>query len=165
MAVAWQVTANDLRDIGTALKYEEDGMRLRRQLSKELREAVAPAVTDAKGRLMAMGSAGLAREGEPLRKAVTSRIKVQARLTGRSAGVRVRVGTGGMPRGFGQAPKRLNRDAGWRHPVFGNTEKWVSQRGAPGWFDDPMHERQAEFRAAVERAVKGMADRIRGGAA
>jgi hypothetical protein len=165
MAVAWQVTANDLRDIGTALKYEEDGMRLRRQLSKELREAVAPAVADAKGRLMAMGSAGLAREGEPLRKAVASRMQIQARLTGKAAGVKVRARKSGMPRDFANAPKRLNRDAGWRHPVFGNRDVWVSQRGAPGWFDDPMQERQAEFRAAVERAVKGMADRIRGGAA
>jgi hypothetical protein len=162
--MTWQVSADDLRDIGLALKLEEDGVRLRRQLSKELRDAVAPAVADAKGRLMSMGSAGLARDGEPLRKAVASRMQVQARLTGKSAGVKVRARKSGLPRDFANAPKRLNRDGGWRHPVFGNREAWVSQRGAPGWFDDPMQQRKAEFRAAVERAVRDMATRIRGGA-
>lgn len=163
--MTWQVSADDLRDIATALKYEENGSRLRRQLAKELREAVAPAVADAKGRLMSMGSSGRARHGEPLRRAVASRMQVQARLTGKAAGVKVRARKSGMPRGFANAPKRLNRDGGWRHPVFGNRNVWVEQRGAPGWFDDPMQQRTAEYRAAVERAVKGMADRIRGGAA
>lgn len=163
MAGTWQVTADDLRDVGTALKYEEDGMRLRRQLAKELRDAVAPAVAEAKGRVLAIGSAGLPHDGGSLRSAVASRVQTQARLTGKSAGVRVRARKSGMPRGFANAPKRLNRDGGWRHPVYGNRDVWVRQLGAPDWFDDPLQARKAEYRAAVERAVRGMADRIRSG--
>jgi hypothetical protein len=164
MADTWSVTADDLRDVGTALKYEEDGARLRRALTKELRTAVAPAVAEAKGRVMAMGTAGLPHAGEPLRAAVARRVTAQARLTGRSAGVRVRASKKGMPRGFANAPKRLNAAGGWRHPVFGDADRWVDQTGAPGWFDDPLRARRAEYRQAVERAVKDMADRIRGAA-
>jgi hypothetical protein len=163
MAGAWSVGADDLADIATALRYEEDGMRLRRQLAKELRQAVEPGVAAAKGQIMAMGSAGLPHDGEPLRAAIARQVKAQTRLTGKAAGVRVRVSTQGMPRGFRQAPRRTNRD-GWRHPVFGNREVWVQQRGKPGWFDDPLQARRAEYRAAVERAVAGMGARISRGA-
>jgi len=161
MAGAWSISADDLADAATALRYEEDGMRLRRQLAKELRRAVAPAVAEAKGRIMSMGSAGLPHEGEPLRNAIARQVKAEARLAGKTVGVRVRVSTRGMPRGFRQAPRRTNRD-GWRHPVFGNREVWVGQRGKPGWFDDPIRARRAAYRAAVERAVTDMSARIRG---
>jgi len=163
MAGAWQISADDLADVATALRYEEDGLRLRRQLAKELRQAVEPAVASAKAQIMSMGSAGLAHEGEPLRSAIARQVKAQTTLTAKSAGVRVRVSTRGMPRGFRQAPRRTNRD-NWRHPVFGNRDVWVTQRGKPGWFDDPLNARRAEYRTRVERAVSDMAARISRGA-
>lgn len=163
MADAWRVTADDLRDVATALRYEQDGARLRRGLAGELRTAVAPAVAEAKGRIMAMGSHGLPHKGEPLRAAVARRVTVQVRLTGRAAGVRVRVPKKGMPRGFVNAPRRLNR-AKWRHPVFGDRDRWVTQVGAPGWFDDPLRARRADYRRAVEQVIGDLADRIREGA-
>ncbi|WIM97841.1 hypothetical protein ACTOB_001395 [Actinoplanes oblitus] len=164
MAGEWRVTADDLRDVGTALRLEEDGTRLRRALTKELRTAIEPAVAEAKGRILAMGSAGLSHRGEQLRGAIARRVRAQARLAGKAAGVRVRVGKTGMPRGFANAPKRTNRHKPWRHPVFGNTNTWVAQTGSPGWFDDPMREHAAEYRAAVERVITDTADRIRRGA-
>lgn len=163
MAGAWQVSADDLADVALALKYEEDGLRLRRQLAKDLRQAVEPAVASAKAQIMSMGSAGLPHEGEPLRAAIARQVKAQTTLTAKSAGVRVRVSTRGMPRGFRHAPRRTNRD-NWRHPLFGNRDVWVTQRGKPGWFDDPLNARRAEYRARVERAVADMATRISRGA-
>lgn len=173
MADAWQVTADDLKDVATALKYEEDGLRLRRALAKELRQAVDPAVTEAKAGIMAMGSHGLSREGEPLRAAIARQVRAQALMSGKRAGVRVRVSKKGMPRGFVDAPKRTNRK-GWRHPVPRRLPKgvhgpveaptWVTQVGAPGWFDDPMQARRSEYRRAVERVITDTAERIRRGA-
>lgn len=163
MAGTWQVTADDLRDISTALRTEQDGVRLGRDLARRLRQAVEPAVSEAKGRVLAMDSGGLRGDGGSLRAAVAAKVGAQALLSGKRAGVRVRARKSGMPRGFANAPKRLNSDKGWRHPVFGNRDTWVSQVGAPNWFDDPMQARVGEYQAAVRQAVQDMADRIRGG--
>lgn len=172
MAGAWGVGADDLEDVATALRFEEDGTRLRRALSKELRQAVDPAVAEAKGRIMAMDTAGLP-HGQSLRGAIARQVKAQTRLTGKSAGVRVRVSRKGMPRGFDNAPKRTNRDAGWRHPVpvrypdGGATQEsdtWVHQVGAPGWFDNPMQEHADDYLAAVQQVIADTADRISKGA-
>lgn len=175
MAGAFRVTTNDLRDIGVALKHEEDGVRLGRQLAKELRQAVEPAVTEAKGRVLAMDSGGLQRDGGSLRAAVAAKVGAQVLLSGKRAGVRVRARKSGMPRDFVNAPKRLNSDKGWRHPVPPprlakgvegpqRPPVWVRQVGEPNWFDDPMQARATEYQAAVEKAVQGMADRLRRGA-
>lgn len=161
--MTWSVTADDIEDVATALKYEADGARLRRALAKELREAVAPAVAEAKGSIMQMDSDGR-HGGAGLRAAVARQVRAQARLTGKSAGVRVRVGKAGMPRGFANAPKRINREAGWRHPLFGDTDRWVHQTGAPGWFDDPMQRHINDYRAACERVITDTAARIARGA-
>lgn len=163
MAGTFQVTADDLRDISTALRTEQDGVRLGRDLARRLRQAVEPAVTEAKGRVLAMDSGGLRRDGGSLRAAVAAKVGAQALLSGKRAGVRVRARKSGMPRGFANAPKRLNSDKGWRHPVFGNRDTWVSQVGAPNWFDDPMQARVGEYQAAIRQAVQDMADRIKGG--
>jgi hypothetical protein len=174
MPKAFAVGTDDLEDVATALRYEQDGVRLRRALAKELREAVDPAVEEAKGRIMAMGSAGRSRGGS-LRAAIAGQVKAQARLSGKSVGVRVRVAKKGMPRDFVNAPKRTNREKGWRHPVppprlAEGAEgpllppKWVQQVGSPGWFDDPMQERAPEYLAAVQRVIADTADRIRRGA-
>lgn len=163
MAGTFQVTADDLRDISTALRTEQDGVKLGRDLARRLRQAVEPAVTEAKGRVLAMDSGGLRRDGGSLRAAVAAKVGAQALLSGKRAGVRVRARRSGMPRGFANAPKRLNSDKGWRHPVFGNRDTWVSQVGAPNWFDDPMQARVGEYQTAVRQAVQDMADRIKGG--
>lgn len=172
--MGFSVDAGGLRDVALALAREEDGLRLRRDLVKELGEAVRPGVEEAKAGILSMGSAGL-RKGESLRKAVAEQVDSKTRLGGKSAGVRVRALKKGMPRGFDNAPLRLNRKAGWRHPVppprlpdgaEGPLEppQWVRQVGKPGWFDDPLKDRAPEYRAAVQKAIADAAARI-GGAA
>lgn len=165
----------DLEDIALALKYEEDGTKRRRALAKELRTAVNPAIEKAKASIMAMDTAGLPHTGEPLRSAIASQVKGQARMSGRSAGVRVRVSTKGMPRGFKWAARRTNREKGWRHPVPPprlakgvegplKPPTWVHQVGRIGWFDDSMRDSAAAALTAVRRVVTETADRIRKGA-
>lgn len=160
---AWAVGTEDLEDIGTALRYEQDGTRIRRQVAAELRQAVEPAVEDAKSRILAMGSSGLAHKGEPLRTAIAAKVKAQARLSGKASGVRVRVATTPNVRGFRLAPRRTNRARGWRHPVYGNRDRWVQQHGPVGWFDNAMHANPDQYVAAVRRVIEDTAQRIRNG--
>jgi hypothetical protein len=82
---------------------------------------------------------------------------VQTRLTGRVAGVRVRATKKGMPRNFANAPKRINAKQ-FRHQVFG--KGWVTQIGAPGFFDDPLRRDHVKYRLACRTAMDEMAAKL-----
>jgi hypothetical protein len=148
-----------LEGVATALRYEQDGKQLRKDLVTNLKAAVEPALPVIRSGLMTMSTHS--RVTPALRTVVLSKLKVTTRTTGDRAGVRVAIGKAGMPRGFKNAPRRLNKPEGWRHPLFGRRDKpWVAQRGAPGYFDRPLEERQDEMRAAVVQAVQDMSERI-----
>jgi hypothetical protein len=153
---------HDLEQLARALKAEEDGKQLRKDLARNLRDAVKPAVQDAKATMRSMPSRGHA--GPSLRADVARRTGVQVRLGGRTVGVKVRT-TGTKVRGFTNAPRLLNSRKGWRHPNIGAGRRgqpdWVAQRSArPGWFDDPMKRGEPRYRKAATDAVEAMARRI-----
>lgn len=150
--------AQRLEQVATAIRFEEDGKQLRKDMLTNLRAAVEPAIPVIKAGVMSMSGHG--RVSPSLSTTVANKVRVATRLTGDRAGVRVSIGKAGMPRGFRNAPKRLNRAEGWRHPVFGNRDVWVSQRGVPGYFDLPLQDRRDELRAAVVRAVEDMSERL-----
>jgi hypothetical protein len=152
-----RVDSSDLRRLGLALRVEENGKQLRRDLTKEIRRALAPAVAEARAGIMAMGSSGPS-AGVPLRAAIARQVRAEARLSGRTPGARVKAKKRGMPRGFVNAPKRTNRAAGWRHPVYGHG--WAQQFGRPGWFDEPMQRNKGAYRAAVIKAMGDTARRV-----
>lgn len=61
---------------------------------------------------------------------------------------------GAIPKGF---DIRLSA-RGWRHPVFGNKNKWVSQRGNISWFSDSVKEEtpvvEQKIQDDVEKAIQ-----------
>lgn len=145
-----------------ALRSEADGKKLRRELTANLRKAAQPAVLAAKSsaRSIPSSSRGTRPGGGSLRAAIARLIRAQARTSGAAVGVRIRVGTKGMPREFKWAARRTNRKKGWRHPLFGDTDKWVQQYGKVGWFEDPMKAGKSEYQKAVLGAMAEMAARI-----
>lgn len=108
-----------------------------------------------------MPSAGLEHDGEPLRSAIARRIVGEVRFSGRATGIRIRAKRKGMPRGFEHAPKRTNAKGGWRRPVYGNREVWVTQVGQPQWFDDVMSDQRPDARAKCLAAMEETARRIK----
>jgi hypothetical protein len=158
-----RVDASDLEDMARALRYEQDGREMRRDLLRNLRVAIKPAEAEAKTGILSMGSAGL-HTGRSLRAAIAAQVKSEARLTGRSVGIRVKARKRGMPRGFANAPKRTNSARGWRHPTLGRgatgAATWVHQTGKPGWFDTPMHSHSLQYREAVHQALESTARRL-----
>jgi hypothetical protein len=146
--------------LGRALKAEDDGKQLKKDLLRNLRQALKPVQDEVKREINSMGSHG-GEHGMALRRTVARKVVVQTRMSGRSAGVRlIAKKTPGL-RGFRNAPKRLNSKKGWRHPVMGDREDWVHQMGKPDWFDGPVRARRSEFRKAVADVLDEMADRIR----
>lgn len=160
MPVEFTIEQKSLQDLSRRLMAEADGKKLRRDLGKELKRAAIPIVTHAKSNVMSMPSSGGGAAGAPLRATIARQVKTQVRWSGRSTGVRIRVGRSKMPRGFKNAPKRLNSARGWRHPVFGDTDRWVTQQGRPSWFHEATRGHRTEVRKAIQRAMKAAADRV-----
>lgn len=146
--------------VARALRAEEDGKALRKQLAADLKEAVGPGVSRVQGKLRAIPrSAAGAASSPPLGSYLASRVKPQIRLTGRSTGVRIRIGQTPRLRGFKMAARRLNRTQ-WRHRVFG-ADVWVTQQSPiPGFFDNTLNDSKPELRSAVLKALESMARRI-----
>lgn len=145
-----------LRD---AIAAEADGKALRRDLLREIRGVARPLVPDLQSAVRALPDVSPAAAEPSLREAVASQVTVGARLSGRSTGVKVTVGTKKDPRGFRFAGRKLNRRGGWKHPVFGNREAWVTQTGRE-WFEPTILRRRDEVTRAVMDAVEAMARRI-----
>ena len=145
--------------VARALEDEGDGDELRDDLADHFRDILEDLVQVQRSGLMSLGSGGLQHAGEPLRTAIADRMTVDVRISAKSGGARIRARKVGMPRGFHNAPKRVNSHQ-WRHKVFGR-DVWVTQiSSAEGWFDDPIEAGAPRFRAAARRCLDNVADRI-----
>lgn len=183
MVVRAEVSAPDLVDLAVAIKYEEDGAVMRRDLLRGLRAAVRPAVDEAKASIMEAPSGGLRQsangtwkmgsvkqQGGSMRAAIKRQVTTEISMTMKRAKVKVKVRKRNMPRGFDNAPKAWSLAKGWRHPVVQRglrggegpmpAPKWVAQIGKPGWFDEPLRSHRAQYRLAVQAAMQRTADRI-----
>jgi hypothetical protein len=49
---------------------------------------------------------------------------------------------------------------GWRHPVFGNRNRWVVQHGAFSWFMDSMQGGRSDGEQNLQRMLDEMAEKI-----
>lgn len=152
--------ADRLKTLGLRLKDQADGKILRRELSKNLRQALEPVVEEVKTALMAMGTAGLGHDGPGLREASAKVIKAGTRLSGRSTGAFIKAKQTPDLRGFTFGGRRLNRRGGWRHPVYGNPENWVMQLGVPGFFDDTISGHKDEYVDVIRRVMDDMTDKL-----
>ncbi|MFJ9243811.1 hypothetical protein [Streptomyces sp. NPDC101776] len=153
-----RATHEGLDALARALKAEADGKQLRKELAQNLREALKPGADQAKGAIMGMIS--LNGSQPALRSAIAKKIRPEVKLGGRWTGARVKAFKTKNIRGFPNAPKRTNSARGWRHPVFGNTNVWVQQRGKLEWFDKAFRGREGIYKQAVHEAMEDMARRI-----
>lgn len=152
-------THQGLAALVRALREEEDGKQLRKELARNMREALKPGASMAKSAAMSIPAAGAG--GSPgLRSAIAKKIRPEVKLGGRWSGARIKAFKTPGLRGFANAPKRTNRAGGWRHPVFGDRETWVTQHGKEKWFDRALEGHANQYRDAVLQAMDDMARRI-----
>ena len=173
MPIYTTVTSSDLADLAVAIKYEDNGAALTRDLRRNLKKAAQPAAMAAKSSIMSMPSGGMRNVGGSLRASIAKEIRVATKLNKKYAAVDIKV-TRKTVREFKNPARRLNRSEPWRHPVRPwkregkeivalprNEWTWVDQRSAkPGWFDDSISGKRAEFEAAVTEAMNETAERI-----
>lgn len=168
-----KITSTDLAKLVVAIKREDDGKLMLRDLRTNLRTAIKPGVTSAKAAIMSMPSTGLRNVGGSMRSAIRKEIKPETKLTQRSAVVKIRVRRQGI-RGLKDPAKRFNSNKPWRHPVRPwkregdqvvalprNEWTWVTQVSPkPRWFDDAVKGHHAEYETAVRKAMNDAAERI-----
>ncbi|MEW1719775.1 hypothetical protein [Streptomyces sp. NPDC093109] len=153
------VTHEGLDALVRAIRQEDDGKALRKDLARTMRDALRPGAAQAKSSIMGLRSAGMG-SGPSLRSAVAKKIRPEVKLGGRWSGARVKAFKTPQIRGFRNAPKRINRrNGGWRTLTYGH-EPWRTQHGKPGWFDDAFTNDSAAYRAAVHDAMEEMARRL-----
>jgi gas vesicle protein len=152
------VTHDGLDALARALRAESDGKQLRKELAKNMRDALKPAASQAKSGIMAMSSSGPG-TAPALRSAIAKKIRPEVKLGGNWSGARIKAFKTRNIRGFANAPKRTNRARGWRHLTYGR-EPWVQQHGRTLWFDRAMEGDTNRYSQAVHDAMEAMARRI-----
>src|SRR5690242_2323029 len=101
-----EVDGKQLAKVVRALKKESDGKELARDLVRELRAIGAPALQAVRASILSMSSRSEVQPG--LRTTVARETRLSVRSTGKRPGISIYVRKTGMPRGFRNAPKRLN---------------------------------------------------------
>ncbi|MDX2705800.1 hypothetical protein PV350_23490 [Streptomyces sp. PA03-6a] len=158
-SLSLEIAPQNLRNISRALASEADGKELRKELTRNMREALKPGAADAKSGIMSMPSSTA--HGAPgLRSAIARKIRPEARISGKFPGAKVKAFKTPNVRGFANAAKRTNRASGWRHPVYGNREIWIHQTGKNKWFDRAFEGRENDYRRAVQTALADMVNRV-----
>jgi hypothetical protein len=164
----WRDLAKRMRQAGT------QGQGLRRQLRQRISEAGQPVVDDVKVAVLDLhvtstGHGGgqaqrrkfkasrartekardrALRKGGSLLQAMASATKLQ--ITAK--GIRIIVNSKQLPADQQSLPRHLDSAKGWRHPVFGNREVWVAQKGGP-YFADTIKKKAPQFREAIVKAM------------
>ncbi|RMI92047.1 hypothetical protein BIU87_20820 [Streptomyces sp. ZS0098] len=157
--ISLELDPENLRRIARALRAEEDGKELRKELTKNMREALKPGAARAKSSIMSMAST-TPHDGPALKTSIARKIRPEVRITGKFPGAKIKAFKTKNLRNFPNAPKRTNRSSGWRHPVYGNREVWVQQTGKVRWFDRAFDGEQAHYKRQVQLAVADMVNRI-----
>lgn len=139
----------------TATALREVDRSLPGKFRKDLEKAVRPAVADAKAHVRALPVTGPAHTG--LRRRVARGVKIQAR-TSRSPILRVTTSMAG--RDEQNLPRYLDEAAGWRHPVFGNRHKWVTQTTGGSWFRDVIADHRPEISRNLQQVLEDAAETI-----
>lgn len=90
---------------------------------------------------------------ESLRENIASAAGATASGGAVKASLAFRVRAGQLPPSQRKLPRRWDSPAGWRHPVFGNRDIWVAQKGHP-YFRSTINDRRGELDAGVQAAFE-----------
>jgi hypothetical protein len=149
-------------DVARVLKAQPGSKALLKDFRRELKATGDRLVPEFRSAVMAIPSQGLT-QGQSLRAGIAKKITTNVRLSGQLAGVSITAKRTKNVRNFTMAARRLNREVGFNHPVYGRGA--VKQVGDPGWFDRVPDRHKAEFKrdvtAVVEKWTEGMAFELR----
>lgn len=132
----WQATADALREVDDTLSEK---------FKRALEDAARPTLEELRRAALGLPARGAKHTG--LRGRIAAGVGSHATVKG------IRFTTS-MPPGQEELPRgEDNGLRGWRHPVFGDRDVWVQQRGG-SWFKNTI----ADQRPVFERALTAVLD-------
>lgn len=138
------------RTVREALEREDRGAR--GELVDALRREASPIVADVRAAAMRLPAHGKKHTG--LRGRLAAGVDVDTRTSGvRIVAKAVDPSEVSLPRGMDNGAR------GWRHPVYGNRDVWVQQRGG-SWFREPISRHQDALERSLTNVLEQMADNI-----
>jgi hypothetical protein len=153
--------ANKLREMAIQLRLA-DKQVLGRELNKAIKDAATPTLKDIRDSAESLKTTGVRKPGakhpftkvmppKGLRHKVAESVEAQVSVFAENPRVRFRTGKG-LPPELANMPRNLDSPGTFRHPVMGNREVWVSQRGDP-WFWKPIERNLGTFRGEIDKAL------------
>lgn len=94
-----------------------------------------------------------------LREGIASASGASVSAGARKVELAFKVRASQLPPSQRKLPRRWDQENGWRHPVFGNRNVWVTQRGHP-YFRKTIFRSSDAIRASVVDAMSVAAERI-----
>lgn len=138
----WNAFANNLRTFAPKLYTE---------LRRELRQAGEFGVDDVK-KTLEMPSPDGGPDDHRWRDMLAAATKVSLSFSPRTAGVSISTNSNQIPEAHRAIMRAYNKGA-FRHPVFGDTDQWVQQRGRP-YFGQVFE--QMVFRLALDNVNRAL---------
>lgn len=135
---------------------------LRKRLRGELKQAAEPIRADLKQAILSIPTKP-GGKSSGLRKRMARAVKIRVTTSGRSAGVRVVVDSKALAK-YGQQrlPALLDGRKDFRHPTYGHTRRWVSQKPHPYTPEVRRKHQDAAHDAAI-RAIETITHEIERG--
>jgi hypothetical protein len=128
---------NDLREVAKELRTVADGKQLRKELTGGIRGVLRPLVPVVRAAYRGLPSGDRRKAGQraDLRVLLAKSVRVEVRTGGKLAGARIRADGRRMPDGMKALPAYVEGERPrWRHPLFGNRERWYDQRPSPVFY-------------------------------
>lgn len=137
--------------VGRSSRLETD---VKRRLRKRLREAGELGAKDARAAARLPGRTRGRARPTGLREGIARGIRVQLAASSGSGrvGVFIRSTGRGLDPGRRALVRRWDRRRGWRHPVFGDRETWVTQLGRP-YFGSVISQRRDDITRRVRTVL------------
>ena len=175
------VDTRDFRELFARSSQVEP--KLRTALRRRIRDAAKGVAEDVKAEALKAGEGVGTKDGWTPRLVRTkkgTRVRMERKYAysagrGRSTGLRQNIAGAvkvGILTGNSRSGVRITANAplagawqarrGWRHPVFGDREAWVQQKGRPDYFYGTVWDGRERVKAAVEDAMKEAADSLKG---
>lgn len=143
--------ADQLGDLSRALKQAGRG-DLQKRMRANIRDAARPVLADVK-----QSARSIPAQPGPPTSGLRRRMAAATGLRIRRDGVRIAVSETRM--GSQRSLPRNMEKHSFRHPVFGNRDRWVVQAGHP-WFYGTVRRHETSLRRAVLAAVSDTADEL-----
>ena len=135
---------------------------LQRGLRRNIRQAAEIAASDVRRTVMQTPRSSGRGPHTGLRQRLAGGVKVQVMTGNTRIGVALVASAAGLPPEQKSLVRAYGRPGGWRHPVRGNTDVWVTQVGRPGWPRTTVQAHRDEMTRAVTAAMQEAADSLKG---